>query len=223
MCVSSNPLFVAHCILYLWQENFYLLKYGCVCWLYLSWHIVWGGSGCEIALVLCQPENEIFSGLSYNKFTILSSNNTKSSTCSPENYWNITKDTKDPGVYCFDWFCKFCISCIFCTFSNICIFCIFCVFCMFCIFCIFYTFCIVCIFCKFCMFCIFCIVCIFCILCNAILNPSNVWCIWWKICHIFHHMHQTLDGLSILVSKSKFIQFSARLWHQIPKFGESVG
>ena len=40
MCVSSNPLFVAHWILYLWQENLYLLKFGCVCRMYLSWHIV---------------------------------------------------------------------------------------------------------------------------------------------------------------------------------------
>ena len=44
-----------------------------ICWIYLWRHIVWGGSDCEIALILCQAENEIFSVLSYNKFSALSS------------------------------------------------------------------------------------------------------------------------------------------------------
>ena len=45
-----------------------------ICWIHLWRHIVWGGSDCEIALILCQAENEIFSVLSYNKFSVLSYN-----------------------------------------------------------------------------------------------------------------------------------------------------
>ena len=52
---------------------FACVEYICLkCWIYLWRHIVWGGADCEIALILSQAENEIFSVLSYNKFSALS-------------------------------------------------------------------------------------------------------------------------------------------------------
>ena len=76
-CFNILDMFVWMCWIYSFEHVGYISLemsdiFVWICWIYLWRHIVWGGSDCEIALILCQAENEIFSVLSYNKFSVLS-------------------------------------------------------------------------------------------------------------------------------------------------------